>query len=65
MHEKPVWARQLGQSARARALAEFDERVIISRTMEVYDELIPQIPKKGAVPAGGGAPGPEPAQLAQ
>ena len=31
---------QLGRSARARALADFDERLVIQRTVEVYDELL-------------------------
>lgn len=32
---------RLGQAARAKALAEFDERIVIARTLEVYDELLP------------------------
>lgn len=34
--------RQLGARAREKALADFDERVVIRRTCEVYDELLPQ-----------------------
>jgi len=32
----------LGARAREKALADFDERVVIRRTCEVYDELLPQ-----------------------
>ena len=41
LHDDPQWARQLGRAARARALAEFDERIVISRTLDVYAELLP------------------------
>ncbi|MBD9478923.1 glycosyltransferase family 4 protein [Pseudoxanthomonas sp. PXM02] len=34
--------RVLGARAREKALADFDERVVISRTCDVYDELLPQ-----------------------
>jgi len=34
-------ARRLGDAARARALAEFDERIVIRRTLAVYEELLP------------------------
>jgi glycosyltransferase involved in cell wall biosynthesis len=43
LHDNPGWARQLGQAARNKALAEFDERIVISRTLDVYAELLPQI----------------------
>lgn len=33
---------QLGARARQKALADFDERVVIRRTCEVYDELLPR-----------------------
>ena len=33
-------ARRLGQTARAKALAEYDERRIVSRTLDVYYELL-------------------------
>jgi len=40
LHDNPVWARKLGQAARNKALAEFDQRTVISRTLEVYAELL-------------------------
>ncbi len=43
LHENPERARQLGQAARARALAEFDERIVIARTLAVYRELLPAL----------------------
>lgn len=36
LHDDPQLAVRLGHAARARALAEFDERIVIARTMEVY-----------------------------
>jgi glycosyltransferase involved in cell wall biosynthesis len=32
--------RRLGQRARQRALADFDERLVIDKTMQVYSELL-------------------------
>ncbi|MDO8769902.1 MAG: glycosyltransferase [Burkholderiaceae bacterium] len=40
LHLDPVWARQLGLAARARALREFDEKIVISKTLAVYGELL-------------------------
>jgi len=40
LHLNPVFARQLGLSARARALREFDEKIVISQTLAVYGELL-------------------------
>lgn len=37
----PAFARRLGLAARQRALAEFDERIVIRKTMDVYEEVIP------------------------
>lgn len=53
LHNNPKWARQLGHAARKRALAEFDERIVISRTLDVYAELLPQLDRDAArhVPA--------------
>ena len=39
LHEDPETARRLGRAARAKAQARFDERIVISRTLEVYAEL--------------------------
>ena len=40
LHRDPVWARELGLAARARALREFDEKIVISKTLAVYGELL-------------------------
>ena len=40
LHLDPVWARQLGLAARTRALREFDEKIVISKTLAVYQELL-------------------------
>ena len=40
LHQDPALARQLGQAARARALREFDERIVIRQTLAVYGELL-------------------------
>lgn len=39
IHDSPVWARALGEAARKKALQDFDERVVISNTRAVYQEL--------------------------
>ncbi|MBN8736557.1 MAG: glycosyltransferase family 4 protein [Xanthomonadales bacterium] len=38
--DAPTLARQFGLAARARALAEFDERIVIRRTLETWDEVL-------------------------
>ncbi|HMB55918.1 MAG TPA: glycosyltransferase family 4 protein, partial [Arenimonas sp.] len=40
LHDDPVLAARLGTAARAKALAEFDERIVIARTRQVYDEVL-------------------------
>lgn len=41
LQDDPELATRLGQAARAKALAEFDEKIVIARTMAVYRELLP------------------------
>lgn len=41
LQDDPALATRLGVAARARALAEFDERIVIARTLAVYGELLP------------------------
>jgi glycosyltransferase involved in cell wall biosynthesis len=38
--DDPVLAHQLGEAARAKALAEYDERIIVAKTIAVYVELL-------------------------
>lgn len=40
LQDDPALARRLGQAAHEKALAEFDERIVIARTLAVYDEVI-------------------------
>ena len=40
LHDAPELAARLGQAARGKALAEFDERIVIARTCAVYRELL-------------------------
>jgi glycosyltransferase involved in cell wall biosynthesis len=40
LQDEPALRRRLGQAARAKALAQFDERLVIERTMAVYAELL-------------------------
>ena len=40
LQDDPALARRLGLAARDKALAEFDERIVIKRTLAVYDELL-------------------------
>lgn len=39
LQDNPEFARQLGAAARSKARAQFDERIVIQRTMAVYAEL--------------------------
>lgn len=39
LQDDPALARRLGEAARAKALAEFDERVVIEQTLAVYNEV--------------------------
>jgi glycosyltransferase involved in cell wall biosynthesis len=41
LQDDPVLRERLGQAARAKVLAEFDERIVIERTFAVYGELLP------------------------
>lgn len=41
LQDDPALAARLGQAARAKALAEFDERIVVERTLAVYRELHP------------------------
>lgn len=41
LEDDPQLAARLGAAAREKALAEFDERIVISRTIDVYRELLP------------------------
>jgi glycosyltransferase involved in cell wall biosynthesis len=39
LHDDPLLAGRLGRAARAKALVEFDEQIVIARTLAVYDEV--------------------------
>ena len=41
LQDDPALAARLGAAAREKALAEFDEKIVIARTMDVYRELLP------------------------
>jgi glycosyltransferase involved in cell wall biosynthesis len=40
LQDEPALAKRLGLAARTKALAEFDEQIVIKRTMDVYQELL-------------------------
>ena len=40
LHDDPALCYRLGAAAREKALAEFDERIVIQKTLAVYDELL-------------------------
>jgi glycosyltransferase involved in cell wall biosynthesis len=40
LQDDPVFARELGHAARIKARTQFDERIVIQRTMDVYAELL-------------------------
>lgn len=44
LQDDPALAMKLAQAARSRALSEFDERIVIARTLDVYGELLAQTP---------------------
>lgn len=48
----PALAHRLGAAARAKALAQFDERLIVARTVAVYEELLGR--EQGACPTARG-----------
>ena len=39
LHDDPKLCARLGRAAREKALAEFDERIVLGRTLAVYAEL--------------------------
>ena len=47
LQDDPALARQLGHAARIKARTQFDERIVIQRTMDVYAELC-QLPEQAA-----------------
>jgi glycosyltransferase involved in cell wall biosynthesis len=51
LHDEPALRMRLGAAARAKALAEFDERIVIERTMAVYEELVREPAYRSADPA--------------
>lgn len=46
LQDDPALRHRLGLAARAKALAQFDERLVIHRTVEVYEELLGSIRPK-------------------
>lgn len=40
LHDDPALCKTLGNAARAKALAKFDERIVIQKTLAVYEELL-------------------------
>ena len=43
LHDDPALRTRLGAAAREKALAEFDERIVIEKTIGVYRELLPAL----------------------
>lgn len=41
LHLDAAFARELGRNGRRKVLAEFDEQIVVSKTLQVYDELVP------------------------
>lgn len=41
LHDDPALRERMGRAARAKVVREFDERVVIRRTLAVYQELLP------------------------
>lgn len=53
----PLLRRRLGAAARAKALARFDERIVIERTVAVYEELLAAHPRASRPRVGTGSVG--------
>jgi glycosyltransferase involved in cell wall biosynthesis len=49
--DSPALAKRLGAAARAKALAVFDERIVIRRTLDVYHALLARPQRLSATPA--------------
>jgi glycosyltransferase involved in cell wall biosynthesis len=47
LQDSPEFARQLGDAARTKARAQFDEHIVIERTLEVYGELFQPVAVSG------------------
>jgi glycosyltransferase involved in cell wall biosynthesis len=64
LDDDPALGQRLGQAARAKALAQFDERIVIQRTLEVYGEVLGKAPRPTAPPPPRppGTPGATPAR---
>lgn len=43
LDDDPALARKLGRAGRAKALQEFDQRIVLDRTLAVYRELVPEL----------------------
>jgi glycosyltransferase involved in cell wall biosynthesis len=50
LQDDPAFARQLGDAARRKARAQFDERIVVERTLAVYAELC-TVPQASAEPS--------------
>jgi glycosyltransferase involved in cell wall biosynthesis len=48
LHEDPALARQFGDAARIKARMQFDERIVIQRTLDVYAELCQPVEQAAA-----------------
>ena len=49
LQDDPALAARLGEAARAKALAEYDERNIVARTLEVYRGLVGELRVSGGI----------------
>jgi glycosyltransferase involved in cell wall biosynthesis len=56
LQDDPSLARRLGEAARTKALAEYDERRIIARTLDVYHEVLSEPPTGTHLPPERPAP---------
>jgi len=49
LQDDQALARRLGEAARAKALAEYDERIIVAQTLAIYEELTSPTPRVSAI----------------
>ena len=50
LQDDPALARRLGRAAREKALAVFDERIIVARTLEFYREAMQETARLAEAP---------------
>ena len=56
LQDDPGLRERMGRASREKVVAEFDERIVIERTLAVYGELLPEFRQSPSAPAAGPPP---------